>query len=106
MRILLFSGKGGVGKTSVAAATGVRLAQMGKRTLVMSVDPAHSLSDAFDLGHAHQFDRLSRLDGLAPRLEWVLNLLVPMVPYKALGIEQVAFSCGTKHAPVIARVKR
>src|SRR4051812_34826773 len=50
MRILLFSGKGGVGKTSLAAATGVRLAGLGKRTLVMSVDPAHSLGDAFDLG--------------------------------------------------------
>ena len=52
MRILLFSGKGGVGKTSVAAATGVRLAQLGHRTLVMSVDPAHSLGDAFDLDGA------------------------------------------------------
>ncbi len=50
MRILLFSGKGGVGKTSLAAATGVRLAQMGYRTLVMSVDPAHSLGDAFEIG--------------------------------------------------------
>ncbi len=50
MRILLFSGKGGVGKTSLAAATGVRLSQLGKKTLVMSVDPAHSLADAFDLG--------------------------------------------------------
>ncbi|HZU27443.1 MAG TPA: ArsA family ATPase [Bryobacteraceae bacterium] len=50
MRILLFSGKGGVGKTSLAAATGLRLAQLGRRTLVMSVDPAHSLGDAFDLG--------------------------------------------------------
>lgn len=49
MRILLFSGKGGVGKTSLAAATGVRLAQLGYRTLVMSVDPAHSLADSFDL---------------------------------------------------------
>jgi arsenite/tail-anchored protein-transporting ATPase len=49
MRMLLFSGKGGVGKTSVAAATGVRLAELGYRTLVMSVDPAHSLGDAFDL---------------------------------------------------------
>ena len=52
MRILLYSGKGGVGKTSVAAATGVWLAEMGKRTLVISVDPAHSLSDAFDRGGA------------------------------------------------------
>jgi len=49
MRILLFSGKGGVGKTSLAAATGLELSRLGYRTLVMSVDPAHSLTDAFDL---------------------------------------------------------
>jgi arsenite-transporting ATPase len=41
-----------VGKTSVAAATGVKLAERGYRTLVMSVDPAHSLADSFDLGGA------------------------------------------------------
>jgi arsenite-transporting ATPase len=46
MRILLFSGKGGVGKTSLAAATGLQLSKLGYRTLVMSVDPAHSLADA------------------------------------------------------------
>jgi arsenite-transporting ATPase len=50
MRVLLFTGKGGVGKTSLAAATGLRLARRGRRTLVMSVDPAHSVGDAFDLG--------------------------------------------------------
>lgn len=49
MRILLYSGKGGVGKTSVAAATGIKLSQLGYRTLIMSVDPAHSLGDSFDL---------------------------------------------------------
>src|SRR6516225_4909904 len=49
MRILLFSGKGGVGKTSLAAATGLKLAQLGYRTLVMSIDPAHSLADSLDL---------------------------------------------------------
>lgn len=49
MRMLLFSGKGGVGKSSLAAATGIKLARMNYRTLVMSVDPAHSLADAFDL---------------------------------------------------------
>jgi arsenite/tail-anchored protein-transporting ATPase len=48
VRILLFSGKGGVGKTTLAAATGMRLAEVGHRTLVMSVDPAHSLADSFD----------------------------------------------------------
>jgi arsenite-transporting ATPase len=46
-RILLFTGKGGVGKTSVAAATALRAAQRGTRTLVLSTDAAHSLADVF-----------------------------------------------------------
>src|SRR5271165_4496884 len=49
MRILLFSSKGGVRKTSIAAATGLHLSRLGYRTLVMSVDPAHSLADSFEL---------------------------------------------------------
>jgi arsenite-transporting ATPase len=48
VRVLLFTGKGGVGKTSVAAATALRCAQLGYRTMVMSTDPAHSLGDSFD----------------------------------------------------------
>ncbi|MDQ4065439.1 MAG: TRC40/GET3/ArsA family transport-energizing ATPase [Actinomycetota bacterium] len=47
MRIILFTGKGGVGKTSVACATAVRIAATGKKTLVMSTDPAHSVADSF-----------------------------------------------------------
>ena len=49
MRTLLFTGKGGVGKTTVAAATAVRCAAAGHRTLIISTDPAHSLADAFDV---------------------------------------------------------
>ena len=49
MRVILFTGKGGVGKTSVAAATAVHCAQNGYRTVVMSTDPAHSLGDSFDI---------------------------------------------------------
>ncbi len=49
MRVLLFTGKGGVGKTTVAAATAVRAAHAGRRTLVMSTDSAHSLADSFDV---------------------------------------------------------
>ena len=49
MRVLLFTGKGGVGKTSVAAATALRCADGGARTLVLSTDPAHSLADSFDV---------------------------------------------------------
>ena len=48
MRVLLFTGKGGVGKTTIAAATAVRAAGAGLRTLVMSTDLAHSLGDSFD----------------------------------------------------------
>ena len=49
MRVILYTGKGGVGKTSVAAATALRGAQQGHKTLVMSTDPAHSLGDSFDM---------------------------------------------------------
>ncbi len=48
MRILLYTGKGGVGKTSVAAATALRCADLGYRTVVVSTDAAHSLADSFD----------------------------------------------------------
>lgn len=48
MRIILYTGKGGVGKTSMAAATAAHLAVKGKKVLVMSTDQAHSLSDSFD----------------------------------------------------------
>ena len=69
MRILLFSGKGGVGKTSLAAATGMKLAELGYRTLVMSIDPAHSLGDSFDLEtelfHAQTSDPLAITNNLS-----------------------------------------
>ncbi|HZB97382.1 MAG TPA: ArsA family ATPase [Candidatus Sulfotelmatobacter sp.] len=49
MRVILYTGKGGVGKTTVAAATAVRCAQRGYRTLVISTDAAHSLGDSLDI---------------------------------------------------------
>ena len=48
MRVLMFTGKGGVGKTSVSAATALRTADLGYRTMILSTDPAHSLADSFD----------------------------------------------------------
>jgi arsenite/tail-anchored protein-transporting ATPase len=48
MRIILYLGKGGVGKTTISAATAARAAELGKRTLVVSTDLAHSLADCFD----------------------------------------------------------
>lgn len=49
MRIILYTGKGGVGKTSVAAATALRSAENGRKTLIISTDPAHSLGDSLDM---------------------------------------------------------
>ena len=49
MRILVYTGKGGVGKTSIAAATAVRTAELGYRTVVLSTDLAHSLADSLDV---------------------------------------------------------
>jgi arsenite/tail-anchored protein-transporting ATPase len=48
MRIIVYTGKGGVGKTSMAAATALRASELGHRTLVLSTDLAHSLGDSFD----------------------------------------------------------
>ncbi|HEY0408773.1 MAG TPA: TRC40/GET3/ArsA family transport-energizing ATPase, partial [Candidatus Dormibacteraeota bacterium] len=49
MRVILYTGKGGVGKTTVAAATAVACARLGHRTLVISTDAAHSLGDSLDV---------------------------------------------------------
>tara|TARA_Y100001936_G_scaffold227663_1_gene248143 strand:+ start:1327 stop:2565 length:1239 start_codon:yes stop_codon:yes gene_type:complete len=48
-RIILYTGKGGVGKTSIAAATALRASQNGLKTIVLSTDSAHSLGDSFDM---------------------------------------------------------
>ncbi|MGH7777033.1 MAG: ArsA family ATPase [Candidatus Dormibacterales bacterium] len=58
MRVILFTGKGGVGKTSVAAATAAACARAGYRTMIVSTDAAHSLGDAFDVELGAQAERL------------------------------------------------
>ncbi|MDQ6746584.1 MAG: ArsA family ATPase, partial [Candidatus Dormibacteraeota bacterium] len=73
MRVILYTGKGGVGKTSVAAATALMCARQGKRTLLLSTDPAHSVADSFDLEvggkkrlgenlYIHEVDALTELE--------------------------------------------
>jgi arsenite-transporting ATPase len=89
MRILLYTGKGGVGKTSTSAATALRCAQLGYRTVVLSTDPAHSLGDSFDIKIGGQ------LTELAPNL-WgqEIDLLVQMDQYwgRVQGYLQTLFS--------------
>ena len=66
MRYLFFSGKGGVGKTSLASATAVRLADSGLRTLLVTTDPASNLADVFEQGIGPQpvpIASVPKLDG-------------------------------------------
>lgn len=66
MRIILYTGKGGVGKTSIAATTALKIASENKKVMIISTDQAHSLSDAFDIpisnGVTHICDNLHALE--------------------------------------------
>ncbi|MBF4695577.1 ArsA family ATPase [Fusibacter ferrireducens] len=65
MRIILYTGKGGVGKTSIAAATAIKLADEGKRVMIISTDQAHSLADSLDVKLGSETTKiLSNLDAL------------------------------------------
>lgn len=87
MRILLYTGKGGVGKTSTSAATALRCAGLGYRTAVLSTDPAHSLGDSFDrrIGNelvelapnlwGQEIDLLNQMDKYWGRVQGYLNAL-------------------------------
>ena len=87
MRILLYTGKGGVGKTSVSAACALRCAELGYRTVVLSTDSAHSLGDSFDtrIGSelvelapnlwGQEIDLLHQMDKYWGRVQEYLNVL-------------------------------
>jgi arsenite-transporting ATPase len=74
MRIVLFTGKGGVGKTTLAAATAAHLARSGRKTLTVSTDPAHSLGDALE----------AELGGEPAEVEGVGGLFAAHVDTRAL----------------------
>lgn len=87
MRVLLFTGKGGVGKTTTAAATALRCADAGLRTIVLSTDPAHSLADAFAVElddrvreiapnlHGQQLDTQERMEETWGEIQsWLLDV--------------------------------
>ena len=87
MRTILFTGKGGVGKSTIAAATAVRTAAQGRRTLLVSSDLAHNLSDITDVGigdscvaiaenlHALEVDILNEVrENWAPIQEYMADI--------------------------------
>ncbi len=63
-KLILFGGKGGVGKTTCAASTAVKLARSGQRTLVFSTDPAHSLADSLGLKLSNEVQAIPEIENL------------------------------------------
>lgn len=95
--MLLFLGKGGAGKTTLAAASGLRLAQAGERVLIASVDQAHSLADAF-AGDAEAEDP-SGFRSIAPGLDIVEidTLTLLETRYRGVGSLMAVASAGHEH---------
>jgi len=74
MRIILYTGKGGVGKTSVAAATALRSARLGHKTLIMSTDSAHSLSDSLETPLSGKIKRVAKnLDAIEIEVQYEIE---------------------------------
>ncbi len=118
MRVILMTGKGGVGKTSVAAATGLRCAELGYRTLVLSTDPAHSLADSFDLelGHAPQkvrtnlwgaeLDALMELEGNWGAVKRYITQVLQARGLDGVQAEELAILPGMDEIFGLVRMKR
>lgn len=116
-RVLLFTGKGGVGKTTTAAATAAELASRGHRVVVTSADPAHSLADVFavQLGceptevaprcFAQQVDALERMeDSWGDVRSWLVQLL-DWAGLSAIEAEELAVLPGLEELVALMEIE-
>ncbi len=118
MRVILMTGKGGVGKTSVAAATGLRCAELGYKTLVLSTDPAHSLADSFDLELSHEprpvrpnlwgaeLDALMELEGNWGAVKRYITQVLQARGLEGVQAEELAILPGMDEIFGLVRMKR
>ncbi len=118
MRVILMTGKGGVGKTSVAAATGLRCAELGYNTLVLSTDPAHSLADSFDLELGHdarlikpnlwgaELDALMELEGNWGAVKRYITEVLQARGLDGVQAEELAILPGMDEIFGLVRMKR
>ncbi|HMG44779.1 MAG TPA: ArsA family ATPase [Acidimicrobiales bacterium] len=117
-RVLLFTGKGGVGKTTTAAATAVACADLGLRTMVLSTDPAHSLGDALDveLGpepvriaadlHGQQLDAQDRMEDSWAEIQHYLGEVFRWAGIGALEAEELSVVPGLDEVFALADIKQ
>jgi arsenite-transporting ATPase len=117
-RTILFTGKGGVGKTTVAAATALRCADQGQRALVISTDPAHSLADAFatELGHevravapglwGQQLDAQQRMEESWSEIRGYLLELFDVAGVEGIAAEELAVVPGLDELFALADIRQ
>lgn len=120
VRVVLFTGKGGVGKTTLSAATAAHLARSGRKTLVVSTDPAHSLGDALDtpldgdprelpqaggLFAAH-IDTRVLLDGAWGALQGHLRTLLAGIGVDEIVADELTVLPGVEDLLALAEVRR
>ena len=117
-RILFVGGKGGVGKTTVASALALSMAEAGERVLLVSTDPAHSLGDLLDerLGdspreviprlYAVEIDPDAEVDRYLTRVEDTMRSFVPPAMHPEIGrqMELTRQSPGAEEAALMDRV--
>lgn len=106
MRVVLYTGKGGVGKTSVAAATAIRCAELGHRTLCVSTDAAHSLGDSLDFAlgpeprrvsenlWAQEVDALHEMEENWLRVQDYLQTLLTWQKLDSISVEELTMFPG------------
>jgi arsenite-transporting ATPase len=117
MRVILYTGKGGVGKTTVAAATAARCARLGYRTLVISTDAAHSLGDSLDIAltdrpveiapnlFAQEINALHELESHWEKIHRYLSLLFASQGVDDIVAEELASPPGMEEVASLMWIK-
>lgn len=117
MRIILYTGKGGVGKTSIAAATACKVAKDGLRVLIMSTDAAHSLGDSFDIKlgntptlindnlYAMEIDAITENEALWGNLKGYLERLFAAKGGKGIETEELLVFPGFEDLVALIKIK-
>jgi len=118
MRIILYTGKGGVGKTSVASATACQVAKKGKKVLIMSTDQAHSLSDAFgvklsniptkitDNLEAIEVDALIENEAIWGNIKGYIEKLMLLKNGKSIAVEELLVFPGFEDLISLLKIKQ
>ncbi|MGD1849694.1 MAG: TRC40/GET3/ArsA family transport-energizing ATPase [Cyanophyceae cyanobacterium] len=118
MRVILMTGKGGVGKTSVAAATGLRCAELGYKTLVLSTEPAHYLAASIDMELGHdprlvrdnlwgaELDALQELEGNWGAVKRYITQVLQARGLEGVQAEELAILPGMDEIFGLVRMKR